>query len=32
MEFPDAVKDELGTALSVAQFGSKHRESEVVEG
>ena len=24
LAFPDAVKDELGTALSVAQFGGKH--------
>jgi phage-related protein len=24
MEFPEAVKDEIGAALSVAQFGGKH--------
>ena len=24
LAFPDAVKDEIGTALSVAQFGGKH--------
>jgi phage-related protein len=24
LEFPEAVKDELGIALSVAQFGGKH--------
>ena len=24
LAFPEAVKDELGTALSVAQFGGKH--------
>jgi phage-related protein len=24
MAFPEAVKDEIGTALSVAQFGGKH--------
>ena len=25
LKFPEAVKDEVGTALSVAQFGQKHR-------
>lgn len=24
LRFPEAVKDEIGTALSVAQFGKKH--------
>jgi len=24
MAFPEAVKDEIGTALGVAQFGGKH--------
>lgn len=24
LEFPEAVKDQIGTALSVAQFGGKH--------
>jgi phage-related protein len=24
LEFPEAIKDELGAALSVAQFGGKH--------
>jgi phage-related protein len=28
MEFPEAVKDEIGTALSVAQFGGKHPKSK----
>ncbi|MGB8012494.1 MAG: type II toxin-antitoxin system RelE/ParE family toxin [Terriglobales bacterium] len=28
MEFPEAVKDEVGTALSVAQFGGKHPNSK----
>ena len=31
MRFPEAVKDEVGIALSVAQFGGKH-PSEALEG
>jgi phage-related protein len=27
-EFPEAVKNEIGTALSVAQFGGKHPKSK----
>jgi phage-related protein len=30
--FPEAVKDELGTALSVAQFGGKHPNSKPWKG
>jgi len=26
LEFPEPVKDEIGVALSVAQFGRKHRK------
>jgi phage-related protein len=26
LDFPEAVKDGIGTALSVAQFGGKHRQ------
>jgi phage-related protein len=28
LDFPDAVKDEIGTALSVAQFGGKHPKAK----
>lgn len=28
LAFPEAVKDEIGTALSVAQFGGKHPRSK----
>ena len=28
LEFPEAVKDEIGVALSVAQFGGKHRKAK----
>src|SRR3981189_2853906 len=30
--FPEAVKDELGTALSVAQFGGKHPHAKPWKG
>jgi phage-related protein len=32
MEFPNAVKDEIGTALSVAQFGGKHPKAKPWKG
>jgi len=32
LKFPEAVKDEIGVALSVAQFGGKHFTGETVEG
>ena len=32
MEFPEAVKDEIGTALSVAQFGGKHPKAKSWKG
>jgi len=32
MEFPEAVKDEIGVALSVAQFGGKHPKSKPWKG
>ena len=32
MEFPEAVKDEIGTALSVAQFGGKHPKAKPWKG
>jgi len=32
MEFPDGVKDEIGTALSVAQFGGKHPKAKPWKG
>jgi phage-related protein len=28
LEFPEAVKDEIGVALSVAQFGGKHPKAK----
>ena len=31
-EFPEAVKDEIGTALSVAQFGGKHPSAKPWKG
>jgi phage-related protein len=30
-EFPEAVKDEIGIALSVAQFGGKHPKAKTVQ-
>jgi len=32
LEFPEAVKDELGVALSVAQFGGKHPKAKPWKG
>jgi phage-related protein len=32
VEFPEAVKDEIGTALSVAQFGGKHPKAKPWKG
>lgn len=32
LEFPDAVKDEIGVALSVAQFGGKHPKAKSWKG
>jgi phage-related protein len=32
LEFPEAVKDEIGTALSVAQFGGKHPSAKSWKG
>jgi len=32
LAFPEAVKDEIGTALSVAQFGGKHPRSKLWKG
>ncbi|MGA7572360.1 MAG: type II toxin-antitoxin system RelE/ParE family toxin [Terriglobales bacterium] len=32
MEFPEAVKDEIGTALSAAQFGGKHPKAKPWKG
>ena len=31
MDFPESVKDAIGTALSVAQFGGKHPKAKAVE-
>ncbi len=31
-EFPEAVKDDIGTALSVAQFGGKHPKAKPWKG
>jgi phage-related protein len=28
LDFPEAVKDEIGAALSVAQFGGKHPKAK----
>lgn len=32
LEFPEAVKDEMGNALGVAQFGSKHPSAKPWKG
>jgi len=32
MEFPEAVRDEIGSALSVAQFGGKHPKAKPWKG
>jgi hypothetical protein len=32
LAFPDAVQDEIGTALSVAQFGGKHPKAKPWKG
>src|SRR5712692_452700 len=32
LEFPEAVKDEIGIALSVAQFGGKHPSAKPWKG
>jgi phage-related protein len=32
LEFPEAVKDEIGTALSVAQFGGKYPSAKPWKG
>ncbi len=32
LEFPEAVKDEIGVALSVAQFGGKHSSAKPWKG
>jgi phage-related protein len=32
IEFPEVVKDEIGTALSVAQFGGKHPRAKPWKG
>ena len=32
LAFPDAVQDEIGTALSVAQFGGKHPNAKPWKG
>jgi phage-related protein len=32
LDFPDAVKDEIGIALSVAQFGHKHPKAKPWKG
>jgi phage-related protein len=32
MEFPESVKDEIGTALSLAQFGGKHPRAKPWKG
>jgi len=32
LDFPEAVKDELGVALSVAQFGGKHPKAKPWKG
>jgi phage-related protein len=32
MEFPETVKDEIGTALSLAQFGGKHPKAKPWKG
>jgi hypothetical protein len=32
LEFPEAVKDEIGVALSVAQFGGKHPKAKPWKG
>lgn len=32
LDFPEAVKDAVGVALSVAQFGGKHPHAKPLEG
>ena len=32
LDFPDAAKDEIGVALSVAQFGGKHPKAKPWKG
>ena len=32
VEFPEAVKDEIGASLSVAQFGGKHPKAKPWKG
>jgi phage-related protein len=32
LEFPEAVRDEIGVALSVAQFGGKHAKAKPWKG
>jgi phage-related protein len=32
LDFPEPVKDEIGVALSVAQFGGKHRKAKPWKG
>ena len=32
LDFPEGVKDEIGVALSVAQFGGKHRKAKPWKG
>jgi phage-related protein len=32
LAFPEVVKDEIGAALSVAQFGGKHRSARPWKG
>jgi phage-related protein len=32
LAFPEAVKDEIGTALSIAQFGGKHPKAKPWKG
>lgn len=32
LEFPEAVKDDIGIALSAAQFGGKHPQAKPLKG
>jgi phage-related protein len=32
LRFPDPVKDEMGNALGLAQFGGKHAKAKPLEG
>lgn len=32
IDFPEAVKDEMGDALGLAQFGDKHPKGQDLEG